>query len=78
LLVAPGDVGGLAAALLRLLEDGDLRCKLGAAAQRAYQAGPFQPAAVAAHYINIYRLALTLQATGGHPAPHGLGERNAA
>jgi len=37
LLVAPGDVDGLAAALRRLVDDADLRARLGAAAERLHR-----------------------------------------
>src|SRR5690606_35395203 len=55
LLVDAGDPGGLAAALERLLEDGDLRARLGAQARA--RAGDFDLAAAVRRTEEVYRLA---------------------
>jgi glycosyltransferase involved in cell wall biosynthesis len=53
-LVAPGDVAGLAAALERIVVDPDLRLRLGRAGRIAALAR-FSPDAVATRYAQIYR-----------------------
>jgi glycosyltransferase involved in cell wall biosynthesis len=77
LLVAPADAEALAEAILRLIEDEDLRRRLGQAARQTYESGPFQPAAVATHYINVYQQAIALNSAGGTKLPHELSERRA-
>lgn len=62
LLCPPHDAERLAAKIGQLLEDAALRHRLGAAARRTYEQGPFQPAAVAAHYCDLYAQAIAMQA----------------
>lgn len=52
LLVDPGDVDGLAAALSMLLDDADLRARLGAAA--AVRARDFSPAVIGPQFHDVY------------------------
>lgn len=54
LVVLPNDPAALAAALRTLLEDSDLRARLGAQARRRVEQ-EFDIAAVAARYLDIYR-----------------------
>src|SRR5581483_494519 len=56
-LVPPGDVGELRAALRRLLADEGERRRLGAAARRAAEAG-FSPSAIGGGLAAVYRAAL--------------------
>lgn len=62
LLVAPGDAEGLAAALLELLEDPELRRRLGAAAER--RSADFSEAEIWGRLDGIYR-ELAASAAGG-------------
>ena len=55
LLCEPADPVCLARKICALLEDPDLRSQLGSAARRAYEQGPYQPAAVCEHFISIYK-----------------------
>jgi glycosyltransferase involved in cell wall biosynthesis len=43
-----------------LVEDADLRQKLGRAARKVYEQGPFSPAAVCNHFVAIYQQALSI------------------
>ena len=43
-----------------LVEDVDLRHKLGHAARQAYEQGPFSPNAVCNQYVSIYQQALSM------------------
>jgi glycosyltransferase involved in cell wall biosynthesis len=54
LLCQPRDADALAERIDRLLADADLRRRLGAAARRTYERGPYQPAKVCAHLASIY------------------------
>lgn len=45
----------LAAKICQLIEDPALRRRLGEAARRDYEQGPFQPGAVCTHFLSIYR-----------------------
>jgi len=56
LLVPPEDREALAAALQRLISDGELRARLGGAARR--RAGEFSPAAIVPQFEQAYELAL--------------------
>jgi glycosyltransferase involved in cell wall biosynthesis len=58
LLCQPGDSASLAQKICHLIEDPGLRLRLGQAARHSYEQGPFQPAAVCAHFISIYKDAL--------------------
>lgn len=55
LLCEPADPECLARQICRLLDDAELRDRLGAAARRSYEQGPYQPAAVCEHFISIYK-----------------------
>jgi glycosyltransferase involved in cell wall biosynthesis len=68
LLVPPRDSEGLAAAQLRLAADPQLRARLGRAARRAYEQGPFTAGQVGSAVAQIYWAAL-----GG-----GAGQRSSA
>jgi len=57
-LVAPSDAGGLAGAIIRLLQDDDRRSSLGAAARE--RAMTFDGPVVARAYLDAYEEALTL------------------
>lgn len=54
LLCRPADADSLAAALLRLARDADLRRRLAAAARRSYERSAFQPDAVCASLAQVY------------------------
>ena len=58
LLCEPKDPTCLAQNIHNLIVDSDLRARLGQAARRSYQQGPFQPDAVCEHFISIYEDAL--------------------
>jgi glycosyltransferase involved in cell wall biosynthesis len=58
LLCGPRDPECLAHKICTLIEDPDLRVRLGQAARRSYEQGPFQPASVCDHFISIYKLVL--------------------
>jgi glycosyltransferase involved in cell wall biosynthesis len=58
LLVAPGDEGALADALVELLRDGARRRAMGAAGRRMQEA-EFGPAVVAARTLDVYRAAIS-------------------
>lgn len=53
LFVQPRDVNGLASALIRLLEDGDLRARMASANRE--RIGIFEPKVVAAEYLYVLR-----------------------
>lgn len=55
LLCRPKDPACLADKICALIEDPALRQKLGQAARRSYEQGPYQPAAVSDHFASIYR-----------------------
>lgn len=54
LLCPPHDSTGLAERINILIENPDLRHRLGCEARRSYERGPFQPADVCNHFISIY------------------------
>jgi glycosyltransferase involved in cell wall biosynthesis len=54
LLCAPSDAECLARTIVALIEDPALRTRLGRAARRTYEGGPFQPASVCNQLISIY------------------------
>lgn len=58
LVCQPKDSEGLAKKILALIEDPNLRTRLGCAARKSYEQGPFQPAALCAHFNSIYHEAL--------------------
>lgn len=58
LLCPPADGECLALKVLRLIEDRDLRTRLGTEARRAYEASAFQPSSLANHFAGIYRTAV--------------------
>lgn len=66
LLVPPRDPAALAAGLARLLADGGLRERLGAAARRRYQR-EFHADAMARSYEEVYRRALAARKAGKAP-----------
>jgi glycosyltransferase involved in cell wall biosynthesis len=55
LLCTPGDSKCLAQKINTLIEDPALRLRLGLAARKAYEAGPFNPIAVSNRHISIYK-----------------------
>ena len=59
LLCAPRDPECLADKICNLIENPELRKKLGKAARESYERGPFQPEAVSNHFISIYKSILT-------------------
>jgi glycosyltransferase involved in cell wall biosynthesis len=58
LLCEPRDSACLADKICTLIEDSALRLRLGQAARRSYEQGPFQPASVSEHFISIYNKVL--------------------
>jgi glycosyltransferase involved in cell wall biosynthesis len=58
LLCDPGDPDCLAQKLNQMIENPDLRERLGIEARKSYEDGPFQPAAVCGRFISIYNDAL--------------------
>jgi len=54
LLCKPREVECLARSIRTLIEDPALRERLGQAARRSYEQGPYQPEAVCSHFISIY------------------------
>jgi glycosyltransferase involved in cell wall biosynthesis len=58
LLCPPRDPDCLAEKIRTLVEDPALRERLGRAARKSYEQGPFQPAAVSEHFISVYQDAL--------------------
>jgi glycosyltransferase involved in cell wall biosynthesis len=58
LLCAPGNSNCLAQKICALIEDPELRMKLGREARQSYEKGPFQPASVCNRFISIYQDAL--------------------
>lgn len=58
LLCAPADTEGLAAGIRAVVADADLRDRLGGAARRSYEQGPYQPLGVAKRLAAIYSGAL--------------------
>ena len=57
-LCKPRDSACLAQKISTLIEDFDLRRRLGQAARQAYEQGPYQPASVTKHFISIYKQTL--------------------
>ncbi len=55
LLCEPANVDQLTAAMRRMMADPGLRRRLGEAARRSYEQGPYQPAALSKHFGEIYR-----------------------
>jgi glycosyltransferase involved in cell wall biosynthesis len=55
LLCEPRDPECLAQKICALIEDPALRLRLGQAARKSYEQGPYKPAAVCAQYISIYQ-----------------------
>lgn len=55
LLCEPKDSECLARKICTLIEDPVLRNKLGHAARRSYEIGPYQPASVCDHFVSIYQ-----------------------
>jgi glycosyltransferase involved in cell wall biosynthesis len=55
LLCAPRDPKCLAEKINMLIENPDLRVKLGYEARKSYEEGPFHPNKVCARYIDIYQ-----------------------
>ncbi len=54
LLCEPANPGCLAQKIITLIEDHDLRQRLGRAARKSYEAGPYKPEAVCEQLISIY------------------------
>lgn len=54
LLCKPREAECLARSIRTLIEDPALRERLGQAARRSYEQGPYQPEAVCSHFISIY------------------------
>jgi glycosyltransferase involved in cell wall biosynthesis len=54
LLCEPRDPECLVQKICTLIEDPDLRQRLGQAARKSYEQGPYQPAAVSDHFISVY------------------------
>lgn len=54
MLCMPGDADRLAEKISRLIEDPSLRVRLGTAARKSYEQGPFQPASVCDNFLKIY------------------------
>jgi glycosyltransferase involved in cell wall biosynthesis len=54
LLCGPGDSVCLADKICTLIEDSALRLRLGQAARRSYEQGPFQPVSLSEHFVSIY------------------------
>jgi glycosyltransferase involved in cell wall biosynthesis len=54
LLCPPGDAGCLARQILALINDPQLRARLGSSARDSYVQGPFQPAAVCRRFVSVY------------------------
>lgn len=68
LLCQPGDPDCLAAKIRLLIEDPALRLRLGQAARRSYEQGPFHPTAVCDCFVSIYRQALQQKRFPDEPA----------
>ncbi|MBP1684173.1 MAG: putative Glycosyl transferase, group 1 [Deltaproteobacteria bacterium] len=66
LLCAPGDSECLAAKIRSLIEDPVMRTRLGTAARRAFEQGPFQPASVCSALCSIYDNALRYERPTQH------------
>jgi glycosyltransferase involved in cell wall biosynthesis len=58
LLCEPKDPECLARKICTLIEDPALRSRLGHAARRSYEMGPYQPASVCDHFVTIYQKVL--------------------
>jgi glycosyltransferase involved in cell wall biosynthesis len=54
MLCAPRDPECLARGISALLDDAELRERLGRAARRTYEGGPYQPEALSEHFISLY------------------------
>lgn len=61
LLCAPGDPDCLAQNIISLIENPDLRLRLGREARKSYEIGPFQAVSVCNRFLSIYNDALHLQ-----------------
>lgn len=64
LLCPPRDPDCLAEKIIALIEDASMRERLGKAARKSYEQGPFQPAAVSEHFISVYQDALLEEIPG--------------
>ncbi|MCH0541973.1 glycosyltransferase family 4 protein [Streptomyces sp. MUM 203J] len=76
LLVPVGDVDAVAAALLRLIDDEDLRQTMGRTAVR--NARRFDPSAIARRYVDLFAELGAGEPAGGAPASGGAAEGAAA
>ena len=54
LLCQPGDPTCLARHICSMIEDPILRARLGSAARKTYERGPYQPAAVSSFFVTLY------------------------
>ena len=61
LLCEPRDPNSLALKINTLIEDPELRARLGLAARKSYEQGPYQPASLSEHFGSIYNDALQQQ-----------------
>ena len=75
LLCAPKDAACLASKIRTLIDDPELRARLGRAARQSYEQGPFQPALAFDQFVSVYAGALGLahsrQPPAGSPAVPG-------
>ena len=67
LLCEPGDPECLAKKICTLIEDFDLRVRLGREARKSYENGPFQATSVCKHFVSIYNDAIRQERFGSEP-----------
>lgn len=67
LLCEPGDPDCLAQKLCRLIDDSELRVRLGQNARKSYEEGPFQAVSVCKRFISIYNDALRQESLEAEP-----------